>query len=147
MRNNKYQANVLLLFIFVFLVQAGCKTNSSTLSIPVKKADIISDSLLWITMIDSPGVNYYKVVESFEKFWEHRQKPTEADGEGKDIFGKEKVKDEKDNNRPVQYVYEYKRFLNWQQRNKNLVKPDSTIMTPEEVLEQWKKSDNNIPSR
>lgn len=103
----------------------------------------------WIAMMDSPGVNYNAAVTAFEKYWEHRVRPTEDDGEGQDIYGKEKSKEakEKEANRSVQYVYEYKQFLNWQQRNKNLVKPDGTILTPEEILEQWKKSQNDTIQR
>jgi len=100
----------------------------------------------WIAMMDSPSVNYFKAVEAFDKYWEHREKPTEDDGEGKDIFSNES-KEEKENMKSIEYVYEYKRFLNWQQRNKNLVKSDGTIMTPEEVLEQWKKMNNDTPNR
>ncbi|MCX6188175.1 MAG: hypothetical protein NTW54_00960 [Bacteroidetes bacterium] len=100
-------------------------------------------------MMDSTGVNYNLAVAAFDKYWEHREKPTEDDGEGKDIYGKEKTSTEKkkEANRSIRYVYEYKQFLNWQQHNKNLVKPDGTIMTSEEVLEQWKKNQNDTLTR
>lgn len=98
------------------------------------------DDQLWLTMMDSTGVNYYKAVASFEAFWADKEKPTEEDGEGQDLFKEAKDKDKDAPAKSIDYVYEYKRFLNWQQRNKNLVKPDGTIMTPEEQLEQWKKT-------
>lgn len=98
------------------------------------------DDQLWLTMMDSTGVNYFKAVASFEAYWADKEKPTEEDGEGQDLYKEEKDKDKSAPAKPIDYVYEYKRFLNWQQRNKNLVKPDGTIMTPEEQLEQWKKT-------
>lgn len=129
-----------LFFVLVVLVTFSCKTKTQTVqNSQGNKPDTLENSLIWITMIDSPGVNYYQAVEAFNKYWEHREKPTEADGEGKDLFGKETGEQGKGSNGTIPYVYEYKRFLNWQQRNKNLVKPDGTLMTPEEVLEQWKK--------
>ncbi len=111
--------------------------------------DTLENYPYWIAMMDSTGVNYYAAVAAFDSYWKHREKPTEDNGEGKDIYGKEKTGSEKkkEDNRSLQYVYEYKQFLNWQQRNKNLVKPDGTIMTPEEVLEQWKKSQNDTLTR
>lgn len=138
----KFFQFIYLVLLICLVLSYSCKMNSHFTSSNKQKVNLY-DSLSWITMIDSPGVNYNKMVESFEKFWEHREKPTEADGEGKDIFGRVEPKEEKESNRPIQYVYEYKRFLNWQQRNKNLVKPDGSIMTSEEVLEQWKKSQND----
>ncbi len=105
------------------------------------------DDKLWLTMMDSTGVNYYKAVASFEAYWADKEKPTEEDGEGQDLFKEEKDKDKDAPAKPIDYVYEYKRFLNWQQRNKNLVKPDGTIMTPEEQLEQWKKTKNDTLTR
>lgn len=95
--------------------------------------------------MDSPGVNYEFAVNAFNKYWENRERPTEADGEGRDIYGKEEK--EKATHPSIQYVYEYKQFLNWQQRNKNLVKPDGTVMTPEEQLEQWRKTQTDTISR
>jgi hypothetical protein len=143
----RFQLIIVLASALIIMTVAGCKVHSPTVISNGMHKPIVYDSLSWINLIDSQGINYYKVVESFDKYWEHRQRPTENDGEGADIFGKDKVNEEKEENRPIQYVYEYKRFLNWQQRNKNLVKADSTIMTAEEILEQWKKSNNEIPKR
>lgn len=129
-----------LCIFFVLIIISIFSCRSKTHSVKTVQADIkdtFENSLVWISMIDSPGVNYYKAVEAFNKYWEHREKPTEKDGEGKDLFGEQMQ--ENGSNGTIPYVYEYKRFLNWQQRNKNLVKPDGTVMTPEEVLELWKK--------
>ena len=146
MRIPKFLQFILLALVICLLLPYGCKINSHSTS-RIHQKNSSEDSLIWITMIDSPGVNYNKMVESFEKYWEHHEKPTEADGEGKDIYGKSETNETKEVNCPIQYVYEYKRFLNWQQRNKNLVKPDGTVMTPEEVIEQWKKSNNDTISK
>jgi hypothetical protein len=131
------------------IVFGSCKGSSHAAVNSKEKNDSLANFPYWIAMMDSPGVNYYKAIEAFDKFWEHRQKPTEDDGEGKDIYGKEKSKTEKEgeSTRSIQYVYEYKRFLNWMQTNKNLVKPDGTIMTPEEIIEQWKKTQNDTLRR
>ena len=129
------------LIFFITLVYACGSSNKSSKK-EISKNDSLANYPYWISMMDSPNVNYYKAVAAFNKYWEHREKPTEEDGEAKDIYGKVKSKEEKEKeaNRSTEYVYEYKRFLNWQQRNKNLVKPDGTIMTPEEIIEQWKKN-------
>ncbi len=97
----------------------------------------------WIAMMDSPGVNYNAAVRAFNLYWENRDKPTEENGEGQDIF----TPNATEKKHPVEYVYEYKRFLDWQQRNKNLVKPDGTLMTGEEIIEQWKKSQSDTLQR
>lgn len=140
---------ILLPILFIFaLVNDSCKTKSHNHKI-TKHKDSLENYPYWIAMMSDPNVNYYKSVEAFEKYWEHRAKPTEDDGEGKDIFGKDKSKEEKEEeaNRSIQYVYEYKQFLNWMQTNKNLVKPDGTIMTQEEILEQWKKRNSDTLKR
>jgi hypothetical protein len=54
-----------------------------------------------------------------------------------------KLKKKAEAGRTIQYVYEYKQFLNWMERNKNLVKADGTLMTPEEILEQSEKERKN----
>jgi len=138
--------NILLLTFAFLLTLSNCKTPKKPQTPQITVMDSFQNYPYWIAMMDSPGVNYFKAVEAFDKYWEHREKPTEDDGEGKDIFSNES-KEEKENMKSIEYVYEYKRFLNWQQRNKNLVKSDGTIMTPEEVLEQWKKMNNDTPNR
>jgi hypothetical protein len=126
---------------FLLIMNMACKSKApATPEITqVATTPEINDKL-WLTMMDSTGVNYYKAVASFEAYWADKEKPTEEDGEGQDLFKEEKEKDKDAPTKPIDYVYEYKRFLNWQQRNKNLVKPDGTLMTPEEQLEQWKKT-------
>ena len=94
-------------------------------------------------MMDSPNVNYYAAVRAFDLYWENREKPTEPDGEGQDIFTPNKGNE----THPMEYIYEYKRFLDWKQRNKNLVKPDGTIMSGDEIIEQWKKSQSDTQQR
>lgn len=118
----------------------ACKSKASATPESAQVETNKIDDKLWLTMMDSAGVNYYKAVASFEAYWTDKEKPTEEDGEGQDLFKEEKDKDKNAAPKPIDYVYEYKRFLNWQQRNKNLVKPDGTIMTPEEQIEQWKKT-------
>lgn len=126
---------------FALLSFAHCKSkiqNAKT----VETKGIPNDSLTaypyWIALMDDPKVNYYQAIEAFEKYWENKEQPTEKDGEAKDIFEKDKTKEkrEKEEKRPVLYVYEYKQFLNWKDKNKDFVKPDGTIMTPQEILEQ-----------
>jgi len=148
MQVTKHLLILIIASAYICITHCSCKTHAHN-SISLARQDDALIPPAWIAMMDSPGVNYYKAVEAFEKYWEHREKPTEDDGEGKDLFGKDKTKEEKEKeaNRPIQYVYEYKQFLNWQQRNKNLVKQDGTIMTPEEVLEQWKKSRSDTLTR
>ena len=135
--------------IFILLISNGCKTKSHANTSLALIKDSLENYPYWIAMMDDPNVNYYKAVEAFEKYWEHREKPAADDGEAKDIYGKEKSKEEKEKeaNRTIEYVYEYKQFLNWQQIHKNLINPDGRIMSPEEVIEQWKKLNTDTLQR
>jgi hypothetical protein len=110
-----------------------------------KKHDTLQEIPTWIQMMNDPKVNYYQAVEAFNAYWSKHEKPTEDSGEARDIYGKEKSEAEKkaEASRSVQYVYEYKQFLNWMERNKNLVKTDGTLMTPAEILEQSEKERKN----
>ena len=99
--------------------------------------------------MDDPNANYFEAVKSFDIFWSTRQKPMKDHGEGIDIFGNDSasLKIAEEQSKPKEYAYEYKRFLNWQQRNKNLVKPDGSIMSTEEILENWNKQKNDTITR
>ncbi len=123
----------------------GCKSKSKSNLAKTESNTPLVDDKLWLTMMDSTGVNYNKAVASFEAYWADKEKPTEADGEGQDLYETDKEKDAPA--KPIDFVYEYKRFLNWQERNKNLVKPDGTVMSPEEVIEQWKKTKSDTLTR
>jgi len=131
--------------LVAILGMANCKSKIQNTKIAETKS-ILNDSLAtypyWIAMMDDPKVNYYQAIEAFEKYWENREQPTEKDGEAKDIFEKDKTKEEneKEEKRSVLYVYEYKQFLNWKDKNKDFVKPDGTIMTQQEILEQSLKA-------
>lgn len=131
--------------LVAILGMANCKSKIQNTKIAETKS-ISNDSLAtypyWIAMMEDPKVNYYQAIEAFEKYWESREQPTEKDGEAKDIFEKDKTKEEreKEEKRSVLYVYEYKQFLNWKDKNKDFVKPDGTIMTQQEILEQSLKA-------
>lgn len=135
-------------FVFGLFVMS-CKSKSQQLKAEVEQIDTLANYPYWIEMMSDPNINYYAAVEAFEKYWENREKPTEEDGEGQDIFDKDKTDQEKAEaaNRSIEYVYEYKQFLHWQQTNKNLLKPDGTIMTTAEILEQWKKQTGDTLKR
>jgi len=136
-----YRILILFLVIQVMAIQFSCKSRKDAFR-PVKiETDSLAEYPYWIGMMDSPNVNYYKAVEAFDRYWANRDKPAENDGEGRNIYGEDSSFNGKiTDHHPIQYVYEYKRFLNWEQKNKNLVKPDGTLMTPEEIIEQWRQS-------
>ena len=114
-----------------------CKSKSvAHKSIAVMNIDSVNVLPQWIKMMNDSNVNYYLAVQAFNTYWEHREKPTENDGEGRNIYDNEKGKDEK---KSAEFVFEYKQFLNWQLRNKNFVKADGTIMTQQEIKEQSEK--------
>ena len=137
-----------LLFVFGVAV-VSCKSKSELAKTDTTQLDSLANYPYWIDMMSDPNVNYYAAVEAFEKYWENREKPTEEDGEGQDLFDKDKTDEEKAAaaNRSIEYVYEYKQFLHWQQTNKNLLKPDGTILTADEILEQWKKQSGDTLKR
>ena len=99
------------IFIFLFFWVSGIFISCKNLQIHQHNRKSVNDTAdfpYWISMIDSPNVNYYQAVRAFELYWKNREIPVENDGEGKDIFNKDaKEKDQKS----VQYAYEYKRFF------------------------------------
>jgi len=145
-----FQKSILLVFLaFIQLnLMLGCKGRSNQPNKLIITKEIDSDSLQWISAMDDPNANYFEAVKSFDKFWSNRQKPMKDHGEGMDIFGNDSASAIAGNvPAPKEYAYEYKRFLNWQQRNKNLVKPDGSIMTTEEIIENWNKQKNDTITR
>ncbi len=148
MRIRIHSICIIFLLLLSFIQFCGCSVGHKLNKRDTSANDSLEKYPYWIAMMDSPNVNYNKAVDAFDKFWQHREKPTEDDGEGQDIYGSRKTEDKNsDSGRNIEYVYEYKRFLNWEQRNKNLLKPDGTVMTPEEVIEQWKKTQNDTLKR
>jgi len=119
----------------------SCKSRDTVSHAVIEEVDTLTLFPYWIDMMNDSNVNYYDAVTAFDTYWENRVKPTEEDGEAVDIFDKQKTPEQEaqEELRSIQYVYEYKQFLNWKQSNKNLVKPDGTILTQEEILKQWKK--------
>lgn len=148
MINSLFPAFKLTGLVLILALLGSCKSKTAlqATSSPVSKSalpgpDSLANYPYWIAMMENPASNYYQAVAAFDAFWAHREKPTENDGEGKDIYGRDKSVQEKEKeaHRSIEYVYEYKQFLNWMERNKNIVKPDGSIPTPQEIMEQSKK--------
>lgn len=141
MRNsNKITLAIIVLTCSLLACKSAPKTNI------VKEENASSDSLAnypyWIDLMNKPGVNYDAAVAAFNAYWANREKPTEADGEGIAIFESEKEREqakEKAKPKSIELVYEYKQFINWQIRNKDLLKADGTVLTPEEIMLQSQK--------
>lgn len=134
----------MVISISAFLI-ASCRSSITSGTVVIDQSDSLALYPYWIEMMNDSNVNYHNAVLAFDKYWENRNTPTEDNGEAKDIFGKQKSPEEKaeEDSRSLQYVVEYKQFLHWKQTNQNLVKPDGTIMTPEEILKQWEQQKNN----
>jgi len=135
----------LFVILFTFVIHSCSRRSQSLVQTETKNQDTLQTIPNWISMMNDPKVNYYQAVDAFNAYWSTHEKPTEDNGEARDIFGKDKSETDKkaEANRSIQYVYEYKQFLNWMERNKNLVKADGTLMTPEEILEQSEKERKN----
>lgn len=143
---NMRSTNTLVHTLLLTINLCSCSRISQvSVQTETKKHDTLQEIPTWIQMMNDPKVNYYQAVEAFNAYWSKHEKPTEDSGEARDIYGKEKSEAEKkaEASRSVQYVYEYKQFLNWMERNKNLVKTDGTLMTPAEILEQSEKERKN----
>jgi len=132
---------ILLIVCSIAFSVLSCKSRDSVSNAVIEEVDTLTLFPYWIDMMSDSNVNYYDAVTAFDAYWENRVKPTEENGEAEDIFDTQKTPEQKaqEELRSGEYVYEYKQFLNWKQSNKNLVKPDGTIFTNEEILEQWKK--------
>ena len=139
--SNSHNIPILLVVCSLAFAVLSCKSPNTVSSVVIEKVDTLTLFPYWIDMMNDSNVNYYDAVTAFDTYWENRVKPTEDDGEAVDIFDKQKTpkQEAEDKLRSVEYVYEYKQFLHWKQSNKNLVKPDGSILTNEEILEQWKK--------
>ncbi len=93
----------------------------------------------WITMMDDTNNLYSQTISAFDLYWQNRKKPIEEDiNEGKNIYNPEVKEDSAKGN--LDYVFEYKRFIAWEQKNQYRIKPDGRIMTEYDILQQWKKS-------
>ena len=90
MHFSKFTFLLIGLFSFFALITPSCKTKKSKDNSAVIHQDSLANFPYWIAMMNDPNTNYYEAVEAFEKYWEHREKPTEDSGEAKDIFEKEK---------------------------------------------------------
>ena len=141
--NNKILIGFVLL---VFMAASACKSSSQSQNEIKTNTDKGIDSLLWVNGIDDPNVNYYKMLESFEAYWDGKIKPTDNHGEAKNIYKDEDSPENsrKDGVNKNDYVYEYKRFLNWKQRTMNLVKPDGSIMSTEEIYNNWQQQKDTL---
>jgi hypothetical protein len=89
----------------------------------------------WITMMDEPRANYYEVQKAFYSYWKGKVAPVREDNEARDIFGA----NEKEQPRPVEYVYEYKRFKFWERYYKDLLDEQGFILSPEQIIAEWQK--------
>jgi hypothetical protein len=123
----------------------SCKSKSAANTIDIQQVDTLTLHPYWIDMMNDSNINYYEAVNAFDKYWENRTPPTEKDGEAQDLFDKPKTPEQEAEQltRSTEFVFQYKKFLNWKQTHKNLVKPDGTIMTQEEILEQWEKQNKD----
>lgn len=90
---------------------------------------------LWVTMMNTPNVNYYQAVNEFTKYWENKEKPSEE----KEVFKDRKVKKKK----AIPYAFEYKKFLQWQQKSRAYIKEDGTVATPDERKQLWEAEKKN----
>jgi hypothetical protein len=95
-------------------------------------------------MIDDTNANFNQTVRAFDLFWANKTLPIRLDNEGKDLSKSEEENEEEEASETKseyqQFTYDVKRYLNWKQRNQNLVKPDGHILTPHEIYMQWLKS-------
>lgn len=123
---------------------SSCKSPSVVTDETINQVDSLVLYPYWIAMMNDSTVNYYDAVNAFDIYWKNRVKPTEDNGEAIDIFGNQKSPEEEQNekSRTSEYVFEYKQFLNWKQTHKNLIKPDGTLLTNEEIMNEWEKQKN-----
>ena len=123
---------------------SSCKSPSVVSHDTINQVDSLVLYPYWIAMMNDSTVNYYDAVNAFDIYWKNRVKPTEDNGEAIDIFGNQKSPEEeqKEKSRTSEHVFEYKQFLNWKQTHKNLIKPDGTLLTNEEIMNEWEKQKN-----
>ena len=123
---------------------SSCKSPSVVSHDTINQVDSLVLYPYWIEMMNDSTVNYYDAVNAFDIYWKNRVKPTEDNGEAIDIFGNQKSPEEeqKEKSRTSEHVFEYKQFLNWKQTHKNLIKPDGTLLTNEEIMNEWEKQKN-----
>ncbi len=101
----------------------------------------------WVKAMDNPNTNYFKAIKEYEKFWKNHQKP-----ENEEVLMTQGVEQVKKHIRTLSkreirqqreqdyYRYQCKRFENWMRENKPYVQDDGRILSPEERLKLWEKS-------
>jgi hypothetical protein len=97
-----------------------------------------ADFPYWIDMMEDPEVNYFQAVRAFDLYWAKRVPPAEKSNEARNIFSTEEAAMK--TQRPGELVFEYRKFLNWQQSVKNLVDDKGHILTAEEIIKIWEQN-------
>jgi len=140
--------------VLAFLISYGlCAVSASShaQAVPVKSAAPRHQPSLpsWITMMDDPHVNYYDAVKAFNDYWKDKVTPKGEDemDEADSTKNRSREAEEKEERRrrltkddpAVKYVYEYKRFLHWQQEMEPFVQPDGHIKGMDTRIKEWKE--------
>ena len=93
----------------------------------------------WIAMMDDPKVNYHEAVRAFEAYWKDKPLPAQEherlSSEDPASFRAEPADPD--------MAFACKRFRRWMIRMEPFVKPDGTLMSPDERVEQWKRQRQN----
>jgi hypothetical protein len=101
------------------------------------------DSLYWLKAMDDTHANYYDALESFEKFWSDKARPSEEFEEELNELRDghhTTTEDGHDQNGPARkYAFEYKRFREWCVTIGVFHHEDGTVLTAEEKIDLWKK--------
>ncbi|MBS3914961.1 MAG: hypothetical protein KG003_10700 [Bacteroidetes bacterium] len=99
----------------------------------------------WKTMMADTLVPFAATVSAFELYWKGKQRPIrDEDNEGENIFEREKKEENSGN---LNEVYDYKKFLNWKQKNQYRIKENGMVMTEYDIIQQWKKDHSDTTSR
>lgn len=122
-------------FIFILAVQCvGIKQKRAANKLAKRQADTMQTPY-WKAMMDDTNSLYHLTISAFDLYWKNKKRPIrDEDNEGKDLFGQDK--DEELGN--IDQVFDYKRFLNWKQKNQYKIKPDGRVMTSYDIIKLWK---------
>jgi hypothetical protein len=102
----------------------------------------------WIDMMNEPNVNYFEACKAFDLFWENKEIPSESEGEAAMLYGDEKESEKGikfKNKETYQYIYDYKKFINWRRVMENKVNSQTgRLLTQEQQLQIWKQQTEGI---
>ena len=104
-----------------------------------------SSGPVWIQMIDDTLANYFEVEKAYTIYWQHREKPSEDEFEGKRDKDEEvSKKDAAETQWKVDMCMAIRNYKIWHMEMLPYVQNDGRILTPTERIAAWQQQQDML---